>query len=175
MNMGTMLRTAGSGAGIPWVNKPEDIAAWAAKMKELGIKPEMECYSQAMFREVQNLIKKDLLKPPYCLNFVMGMKYQGAVDATPEYLMSMKQFMPQEAIFNVTAVGAAQLPITTMGMIIGGNARVGIEDNIFYAKGRLAKSNAELVARTVRIARELNLEPCSPDEARVILGVKKFG
>lgn len=102
------------------------------------------------------------------------MKYQGAVDATPDYLISMKQLMPQGAIFNVTAVGAGQLPITTMGMLMGGNARVGIEDNIFYAKNRLAKSNAELVARTVRIARELNLEPCTPDEARDILGVKKF-
>lgn len=174
LNMGTMLRTNGPGAGTPWINKPEDIEAWAAKMKELGIKPEMECYSQAMFRDVQSLIQKGLLAPPYCLNFVMGMKYQGAVDATPDYLMSMKQLMPQGAIFNVTAVGAGQLPITTMGMLIGGNARVGIEDNIFYAKNRLAKSNAELVARTVRIARELNLEPCPPDEARDILGVKKF-
>ncbi|MCR4441794.1 MAG: 3-keto-5-aminohexanoate cleavage protein [Peptococcaceae bacterium] len=174
LNMGTMLRTAGAGAGTPWINKPEDIEAWAVKMKELGIKPEMECYSQAMFREVQNLIKKGLLETPYLINFVMGMKYQGAVDATPEYLMSMKQLMPREAMFNVTAVGSAQLPITTMGMIIGGNARVGIEDNIMYAKGRLAKSNAELVARTVRIARELNLEPCTPDEARAILGIKKF-
>jgi 3-keto-5-aminohexanoate cleavage enzyme len=174
LNMGTLLRTTGAGAGTAWINKPEDIEAWAKKMKELGIKPEMECYSQAMFTEVENLINKKLIEPPYYINFVMGMKYQGAVKATPEYLMSMKQLMPQEAIFNVTAVGAAQLPITTMGMLIGGNVRVGLEDNIYYKKGRLAKSNAELVARTVRLARELNLEPCTPDEARAILGVKKF-
>ncbi len=174
LNMGSMLRTTGAGAGTPWINKPEDIEAWAKRMKELGIKPEMECYSQAMFTDVENLIKKNLIEPPYSLNFVMGMKYQGAVNATPDYLMSMKQLMPKDAMFNVTAVGAAQLPITTMGMLIGGNARVGLEDNIFYKKGQLAKSNAELVARTVRLAKELNLEPCTPDEARSIMGVKKF-
>lgn len=173
LNMGTLLRISGPHAGTAFINKPEDIEAWAAKMKELGIKPEMECYSQSMFRDVNNLINKNLVEPPYYCNFVLGMKYQGAVDATPEYLMSMKELMPGGCYFNVSAVGAAQLPITTMAMIIGGNVRVGIEDNIFYSKGRLAKSNAELVARTVRIARELNIEPCTPNEARAILGIKK--
>ena len=173
LNMGTLLRTIGAGAGTVWVNKPEDIEAWAIRMKELGIKPEMECYSQAMFADVESLIEKDLLEPPYLVNFVMGMKYQGAISATADNLISMKQLMPQEAIFNVTAVGAAQLPLTTLGMLIGGNARVGLEDNIYYERGRLAKSNAELVARAVRIARELNLEPCTPAEAREILGLRK--
>ena len=98
------------------------------------------------------------------------MMYQGAVDATPKYLNSLIDFLPEDAIFNVTPVGAAQLPLTTMGMILGGCIRVGMEDNIYYRKGELVKNNAQFVARAVRIARELNKEPATPDEARKILG-----
>ena len=98
--------------------------------------------------------------------------YQGAVEATPKYLSSLIDFLPEDTIFNVTPVGTAQLPLTTMGMIFGGCIRVGMEDNIYYRKGEPVKNNAQLVARAVRIARELNKEPATPDEARKILGLK---
>jgi 3-keto-5-aminohexanoate cleavage enzyme len=173
LNMGTLMRQTGAFAGTTFSNLTKDIEAWAAKMKELDIKPEMECYSQAMYRDVHNLIKKDLLKPPYYVNFVLGMVYQGAIEATPETLISMAQFLPENCYFNTTATSAAQLPVTTMGMIMGGAVRIGLEDNIYYSKGVLAESNAQLVERTVRIARELNIEPCTPDEARQILGIVK--
>jgi len=173
LNMGTLMRQTGPYAGTPFSNLTKDIEAWAAKMKELDIKPEMECYSQAMFVDVNNLIAKDLLKPPYYVNFVLGMRYQGAIPATPHTLWSMYEFLPDNCYFNCTAVAAAQLPITTMAMIMGGAIRVGLEDNIYYSRGVLAKSNAQLVERSVRIARELNIEPTTPDEARQILGVVK--
>jgi 3-keto-5-aminohexanoate cleavage enzyme len=95
-----------------------------------------------------------------------------ALEATPQYLKSLIDFLPEGSIFNVTAVGAAQLPLATMGMIMGGCIRVGMEDNIYYRKGELAKSNAQLVARAVRIARELNREPATPKEARKIVGLR---
>ena len=101
------------------------------------------------------------------------MAHQGAVPATPQYLMSLVEFMPSDTIFNVCAIGRFQLPLTTMAMILGGNIRVGMEDNIYYRKGELAKSNAQLVVRSVRIARELGLEIASPDEAREILDLKR--
>ena len=69
-------------------------------------------------------------------------------------------------------MGAAQTYVATLGMIFGGNVRVGLEDNIYYRKGELATSNAQLVARIVRVARELGKEPATPDEARQILGIK---
>jgi 3-keto-5-aminohexanoate cleavage enzyme len=172
LNMGSMMRVAGQYKGTPFSNMREDIEYYVGSMKELGIKPEMEVYSHGMFREVENLIKKGLLEKPYYINFVMGMTYQGAVDATPKYLNSLIEFLPADAMFNVTAVGAAQLPLTTAGMILGGCIRVGMEDNLYYKKGELAKSNAQLVARAVRIARELNKEPATPDEARQLLGLK---
>ncbi|OFW60730.1 MAG: hypothetical protein A2133_03765 [Actinobacteria bacterium RBG_16_64_13] len=173
LNMGTLMRQTGAFAGTTFSNMTKDIEAWAAKMKELDIKPEMECYSQAMYRDVNNLIKKDLLKPPYYVNFVLGMVYQGAIEATSETLVSMYQFLPENCYFNCTATSVAQLPVTTMCMIMGGAVRVGLEDNIYYSKGVLAKSNAQLVERSARIARELNIEPATPDEAREILGIVK--
>lgn len=172
LNMGSLMRVSGPYKGIPFTNLREDIEAYVTRMREMGIKPEMEVYSHAMFREVNNLIQKGLVEKPYYINLVLGMMYQGAVDATPEILISMLSFLPQDAIFNVTPVGAAQLPLTTMAMVLGGCIRVGMEDNIYYRKGELAKSNAQLVARAVRIARELNKEPATPDEARKILGLK---
>jgi 3-keto-5-aminohexanoate cleavage enzyme len=173
LNMGTLMRQSGPNAGEPFVNLSADIEGWAAKMKAMRIKPEMECYSQSMYRDVRNLITRDLVEPPYYVNFVLGMKHQGAVEATPGMLVSMEQFLPEGCYFNVTATGAAQLPLTTMGMIMGGAVRVGLEDNVYYRRGEPAGSNAQLVERTVRIARELSLEPATPDEARSILGVVK--
>jgi len=173
LNMGTLMRQSGPNAGEPFVNMSADIEAWAAKMQAMRIKPEMECYSQSMYRDVRNLIAKGLAEPPYYVNLVLGMKHQGAVEATPETLVSMHQFLPEDCYFNTTATGAAQLPLTTMGMVMGGAVRVGMEDNVYYAKGEPVSGNAQLVERTVRIARELMLEPATPDEARTILGVVK--
>ena len=173
LNMGTLMRQSGPNAGEPFVNMTADIESWAAKMKTLRIKPEMECYSHSMYRDVRNLIARGLLEPPYYVNLVLGMKHQGAVEATPEMLTSMHQALPDGCYFNVTATGAAQLPLTTMGMVMGGAVRVGLEDNVYYRKGEPAGSNAQLVERTVRIARELTLQPATPDEARALLGVTR--
>jgi len=172
LNMGSLMRLSGQYKGIPFANMPEEIENYVTQMKKLGIKPEMEIYSHSMLRDVENLIKKGLVEKPYYINIVLGMTYQGAVDATPKYLNSMLDFLPEDAIVNVTPVGAAQLPLTTMGMILGTCIRVGMEDNIYYRKGELVKSNAQFVARAVKIARELNKEPMKPEEARKFIGLK---
>ena len=172
LNMGSLMRVSGQYRGIAFANLREDIEIYVTRMRDMGIKPEMEVYSHAMFREVENLIKKGLVEKPYYINLVMGMMYQGAVDATPEYLNSLLSFVPADAIVNVTPIGAAQLPLTVMGMVLGTCIRVGMEDNIYYRKGELVKSNAQFVARAARIARELNKEPATPEEARRILGLK---
>jgi len=171
LNMGSMMRISGQYAGVPWSNMPHEIETYVTRMKELGVKPEMEVYSHAMFRDVNDVIKKGLIDKPYYVNIVLGMRYQGACDATPKTLLSMIDFLPEDTIFNCTAVGSAQLPLTTMAMLLGGCVRVGLEDNIYYGKGEFA-TNAQLVARTVRIAGQLGKEPATPDEARQILGLK---
>ena len=170
LNMGSMMRTSGKYAGVPWSNMPHEIENFVGRMNERGIKPEMEVYSHAMLRDVQNLIDKGLVKKPYYIDLVLGMRYQGACDATPKILLSLIDMLPADAYFNCAAVGPAQLPLTTLAMLMGGCVRVGLEDNAYYRKGELA-SNAQLVARAVRIARELGKEPATPEEARQILGL----
>ena len=75
LNMGSMMRTSGQLAGTPWSNMPHEIEMYVSKMKELGVKPEMEVYSHAMFRDVNEIIKKGLVEKPFYINLVLGMRY----------------------------------------------------------------------------------------------------
>jgi 3-keto-5-aminohexanoate cleavage enzyme len=171
LNPGSMLRTLGTLAGTVWTNTREDIEYFARRMKEKGVKPEVEIYHPGMFRELRNLIDKDLLEKPLYVDLIMGMAYQGALDASPRNLMLYIDMVPEDAVFNTLAVGPSQNRLTTMGMILGGCVRVGLEDNIYYRKGELA-TNQQLAARAVRLARELGKEPATPEEGRKILGLK---
>jgi 3-keto-5-aminohexanoate cleavage enzyme len=171
LNMGTMVRTIGEGAGTPFMNTRLEIENFVKRMNQFGVKPEMEIYNVAMISEANILIQKGLLKKPYCMSLILGMAYQGAQEANYMFLPTYLQYIPEDAYFNTLGVGRAQTSLGVMGMILGGNVRVGLEDNIYYKKGELAKSNAQLVARIVRIARDLGKEPCTPEEARQILGL----
>ena len=172
LNMGTMVRTIGEAAGTVWMNSRADIESFVTRMNKFGVKPEMECYNLAMLHEVEILIEKELVQKPYYVDLILGMAYQGALQANPFFFTTYLQYLPADIIFNSLGVGSWQTPIATIGMIHGGCVRVGLEDNIYYKKGELAKNNAQLVARIVRIARELGKEPATPDEARQILGLK---
>jgi len=174
LNMGTMVRTRW-GEGSIGLNTRSQIESYAKAMLDKSIKPEMEVYSHSMIVDVNNLIEKNLVKEPYYIDFVLGMTNQGALPGEPKHLLSLIEYLPEGAIFNVSGVGPAQLPLTTLAMLLGGYSRVGLEDNIYYTKGILAKSNAQLVERTARIARELGREPASPGEARQILQLGAYG
>lgn len=144
---------------------------FAKKMIEKNIKPEMEVYHQGQFQLVYNLIEKGLISEPYLIQFVMGAP--SAVLPTPSNLLSMAANAPKGSILSVIGVGPHQLPLTTIGIAMGLNVRVGLEDNIFYKKGVLAEGNAQLVARAVRIAKELNREIATPSQTREMLGISK--
>jgi len=173
LNMGSMLRTIGKTAGTTWANPRPELERFAQEMLKRNVKAEMEIYHHGMLREMKNFIDKGLLQKPYYVNFVMGMAYQGAVEATPDNLTTLVHLLPADTIFNCCAIGRAQVPITTMSVLLGGQMRVGMEDNIYYAKGELAKSNAQMVAKSVRIVKDLGFEIASPDEAREIVGLPK--
>lgn len=149
-----------------------EIENFVARMNQFGVKPEMEIYNVAMIYEATLLVEKHLLKKPYCMTLILGMAYQGAQEANYLFLPTYLQYIPEEAYFTALGIGKTQLNLGIMGMILGGNVRVGLEDNIYYKKGELAKSNAQLVARLVKVARDMGKEPCTPDEARKILGLK---
>lgn len=174
LNMGTMMRTSGKYKGVPWSNMPDEIVWYAEKMKELGVKPEMEIYNHAMIQEVKALIKTGLLKPPYHVDLVLGMKYQGAEPGDVKTFMSIMNMLPDECSFNCAGIGGAQLPLAILSMLNNGNVRCGLEDNVFFSKGVLAVSNAQIVERIVRIARDLGKEPMTPEEARAFLGLESL-
>jgi 3-keto-5-aminohexanoate cleavage enzyme len=160
------------GQQVFFSNHRSDIIRFAKEMRARGIKPELEAYNEAMLEEAEHLIGLGLLDPPYLINCVLQTPTQGGLRGTPRNLMGMVERMPPDTIVNVSSMGRTQLPITTMALAMGLNVRVGMEDNVYYRRGKLVENNARLVERTVRIARELEREPASPAEARVVLGVR---
>jgi uncharacterized protein (DUF849 family) len=123
---------------------------------------------------VTTLINKGYDEPPYFINMVLGADrgFQGAMPYSHDILTSMIRLLPPQSIFCVSAIGPAQLPATTQAVLLGGHVRVGLEDNNYYDRGVLA-TNEQLVARTVRIIKELNMDIASPGEARDILRLKQ--
>jgi uncharacterized protein (DUF849 family) len=138
-----------------------------------GTKPEFEIYDTGMINNLAYLIQKGIAKKPVYLQFVMGIL--GGIPATPQNLVHLYETARKdigEFEFSVCAAGNAQFSICTQSLLMGGNVRVGLEDNLYLEKGVMAKSNAEQVAKIIRIARELGIEPATPAEARDILGLK---
>jgi 3-keto-5-aminohexanoate cleavage enzyme len=145
------------------------IHQFAAEMKQRGIKPELELYHPGCAWVVNYLIEHDLIEKPYWMQTVMG--YQTGSFPTVENVLQLLKEFPQGALWLCSAIGPFQLPLTTLATLMGGHVRVGLEDNVYYSRGRKAKSNAELVQRTVRVARELNRPIATAAEARAVLGV----
>ncbi len=149
----------------------------AQKMMDLGIKPEMEVFNPSSVEDVFNvLVPAGVIAEPPSLTFVMGMNKvsQGAISFSQPNLDFMISLLPKDRFVNwsTMAIGSHQLQGVTYGLLKGGNVRVGMEDNIFYTYGELAKSNAQLVERMVRIIQELDMEVATPDEAREILKLR---
>jgi 3-keto-5-aminohexanoate cleavage enzyme len=149
-------------------------AEGAAKyLKEKGIKPEVEIYNNSDMDDLEYLIEKDVLTKPYYVSFVLGMHRVNnqASRYSPRHLMHLVDLLPPESLFSVLGIGAVEFDATTQSILLGGNVRVGFEDNIYIEKGKLAKNNAESVSKIVRIARDLGREIASPGEVREMLGI----
>jgi uncharacterized protein (DUF849 family) len=142
---------------------------------ENGTKPELEVYDAGMINNTAFMIERGLLKTPVYIQFVLGIL--GGMGATVENLVflyeSARRLIGEKNfVWSVCAAGRNEIPMCTHALLMGGNARVGMEDALWLDKGVLAKSNAELVAKIVRIAKEFGIEPATPAEARKILGLK---
>ncbi len=172
LNMGFVLFFTADGRALMLDNPRAQIEWFAAEMRDRGVKPELEVYNPTMLEEVVRLIETGLLTPPINIGLVLGAHGQGAAEGTWQNLCHTIQRVPEGANVNVIAIGRAQLPLTTMGLAMGLNVRVGLEDNIRYSRSELARDNAQLVQRAVRVARELQLEPATPARAREILGTR---
>ena len=145
------------------------IHQFAAEMKRRGIKPELEIYHPGCAWVVDYLIENNLLEKPYWIQTVMG--YQTGSFPTVENVLHLLKEFPPGALWLCSAISAFQLPLTTLATLMGGHVRVGLEDNVYYSRGRKAASNAELVQRTVRIAHELNRPVATAAQAREMLGL----
>lgn len=154
-----------------FMNSEEYMEKFAKRMLELGVKPELEIFERGMIENAKMLIKKGLVATPAHFDFVLGVP--GAAPGNPEDLMFMVNQLPAGSTWTVAGIGRSETPLACLAIILGGNVRVGFEDNIYYSKGVKAKSNAELVERVVRLAKEIGREVATPDEARAILGLKK--
>jgi uncharacterized protein (DUF849 family) len=153
-----------------------DIEKLCQMMEENKTKPEFEIYDVGHVYNLNFLIRKNIIKLPIWLQFVTGIL--GGIGSGLEDVMYLKQTADRliganNYVWSVIGAGyPAEFNLATLAIMIGGHARVGFEDNIFIEKRVLAKSNAELVEKVVRIARELGREIATPDEARKILGLK---
>jgi 3-keto-5-aminohexanoate cleavage enzyme len=146
------------------------IRDFAGEMKRRGIKPELELYHPGCAWVLRDLIEHNLLEKPYWIQTVMG--YQTSSFPTVENTLQILKEVPKDSLWLCSAIGQFQLPLTTLATLMGGHVRVGLEDNVYYSRGRKAQSNAELVQRAVRIAHELNRSVATPAEARRMLGLR---
>lgn len=135
-------------------------------MHEYGVTPELEVFDKGHLSNARRLEREGLLAFPQHVDFVLGVP--GGLDATVQNLCELVDDLPEGCTWSVAGIGRMQLPLAMAAMAMGGHVRVGLEDNIYYSKGRLA-TNEELVARVVRIAGELGRPVATPEQARKIL------
>ena len=145
------------------------VDALYAEMVERGIVPELEAFNDGHLNEVHAFLERHDVDHPLYVNLIMG---GGTLTPpSPRNLQHLVDNLPDGALFNTLAFGPHQLPLTTMGLLLGGHVRVGLEDNVYFRRGELADSNAQLVERAVAIAERLERPVATPDEARAILGL----
>lgn len=140
------------------------------KMNEFGVRPELEIFDKGHLTNARRLAAEGLLTFPQHVDFVLGVP--GGLDATVANLADLVDALPHGCTWSVAGIGRQQLPMALAAIAMGGHVRVGLEDNLYYSKGRLAK-NEELVARVARIAEEAGRAVATPDEARVLLGLAR--
>lgn len=153
-----------------FINPPQWADTAATCMKQNGVKPEIEVFDVGHIYQANALIEKGLINDPPYFQLCMGVKW--GIAATAENFLFMKNKLPSNALWSVLGVGTTQLTMITLGIILGGNIRVGFEDNIYLKKGVLAKSNAQLVEMAVDLAVRIGRQVATPNEARHLLGIK---
>lgn len=154
--------------GIVYENSPQFIEFLAGVFKETGVKPEIEVFETGMINNALHLQKKGLLRGPLHFDFVLGAP--GSMPGSVKNLLFLSESIPPGSTWSVAGIGKAEIPLATAAIVMGGHVRVGLEDNLFLPDGSPA-TNARLVEKVVRIARETGRDIASPDEARKILSL----
>jgi 3-keto-5-aminohexanoate cleavage enzyme len=150
-------------------NPPDGVRRLATRMRELGIKPELEVYDSGHLDYALALHAEGLLEEPLQFSFVLGVR--GGMAATPENLIALTRAVPKGAVWQAIAIGRSNLQLTTVALAMGGNARTGMEDTLLLRRGEPATSNAQLVGRLAGLALSMERPPASVEEAEVGLSL----
>lgn len=152
------------------VNDPDMIRALATRMNELGVVPEWECFEIGMIDFGKFLLTKGILRRPVYCNLFLGSL--GTISASPENLSAMVRSLPEDCTWAAAGIGKYQFGINSLAIAMGGNVRVGLEDNLFFDEEKQKPAtNAGLIERIVKVARAVGREVASPEEARAIIGL----
>src|ERR1700727_2119441 len=170
LDCGTMNFAAGG--DYIMVNTPSVLKAMAARVKELGVRPELEVFDTGQLVLVHELVAEGLIEAPPLIQLCMGIPY-GAPDDL-QTLLALVARLPAGAHFSAFAIGRMQLPFVALAPLIGANVRVGLEDNLYLARGRLA-TNGELVERARAILESINVGVLEPDAVRERLALRRHG
>jgi uncharacterized protein (DUF849 family) len=168
LDCGTMNFAAGG--DYVMVNTPGMLRAMARRVQELGVRPELEVFDTGHLVMVKQLIADGLIDPPPLIQLCTGIPY-GAPD-DPGTLLAMRNQLPQDAVFSAFSIGRMQLPFVALAPLVGGNVRVGLEDNLMLARG-VPATNAQLVERAVQILQAMNVRILTAAEVRTKLGLTR--
>jgi uncharacterized protein (DUF849 family) len=152
-----------------FANALPHVEEMAKRIKAAGAKPELEVFDMGHIAIGHSLLEKGLVERPPIFQLCLGIEW--GIPATAKNMILMKEALPADAIWAGFGIGPASFPMVAQSALLGGNVRVGFEDNFFLSRGNRAKSNAQLVEKTVTILNALDMEPASPQEARKILGL----
>lgn len=151
-------------------NPPKDVRRLAARMRDLGVKPELEIYDSGHLDECLRLRDEGFVDPDR-MQFSIVLGVRGGMAATADNLLAMVRRLPHDAIWQVVAVGRENLRLTAFALGLGGNARAGLEDTLYIKRGELSQGSRPLVDRAVRLATDLDLKVASVEEAERLLGL----
>ncbi|WP_028464540.1 3-keto-5-aminohexanoate cleavage protein [Nisaea denitrificans] len=151
------------------VNVPKHLRAMADRAKELGVTPELEVFDSGHVLLAKQLIKEGHLKSPALFQLCLGIPW--GAPATPEGMAFMKSLLPEDAMWSAFGISRGEFPMVAQATMLGGHTRVGLEDNLYMARGEMAKSNAQLVERAVQIIESIGGEVADPSEARTAFGL----
>ena len=151
-------------------NSPKFLEKLGKAYKEIGVKPELEIFDCGMIYTTLHYLKNGILKAPLHYQFILGAA--GGMTGTVDNLVYLKNLIPQGSTWSASGLGPNAITIMLATLAMDGHIRVGLEDNIYFSKGVLAQSNAQLVLRAVGIVKAAGMKVATPDEAREILSIK---
>lgn len=154
----------------PYCNLPEHVRVLAQRVKELNVKPEIEVFDIGDLWRVQEYIAEGLFDEPPLVQLCMGVKF--GVPATTRAMVAMCDMLPENCVWGAFGIGASQMPMVAQAVLMGGNVRVGLEDNLYLKKG-VPASNVQLVERAVEIIERLGSNVSNVSEARKSLNLRK--